>query len=267
MTNPIWERKRVLITVKSYPQSSKKYIETVCTAGITEDGKWIRIYPLPFRSLPKSQQFKKYQWIELEIVRNDKDNRDQSYRPNLQSIKIVSPQLSTKNGWADRNDVVLKSVSPSLEYLRNNYPKTSLGIIRPREILEVVAEKPPRDEMVEYQQLIMTFEDDGEIEIGAAMRPIPYKFSYRFYCDDSNCKKPHKLSIIDWELGALIYRLQKLKSADEYIKRKVIEKFYNELCSPDKDTHLILGNKYPYSDAFMVLGVYYPDATRQLTLF
>jgi len=40
---------RVLILVKSYPEISKTYAETVCTAGITEDGKWIRIYPLPYR--------------------------------------------------------------------------------------------------------------------------------------------------------------------------------------------------------------------------
>ena len=32
-------RTKVLITVKAYPALSKKYSETVCTAGITEEAK------------------------------------------------------------------------------------------------------------------------------------------------------------------------------------------------------------------------------------
>lgn len=44
-------RERVLITVKTYPTLSRKYGETVCTAGVREDGSWVRIYPVPFRRL------------------------------------------------------------------------------------------------------------------------------------------------------------------------------------------------------------------------
>jgi len=43
--------KKVFITVKTYPAISGKYDELVCTAGILEDGSWVRIYPLPFRKL------------------------------------------------------------------------------------------------------------------------------------------------------------------------------------------------------------------------
>ena len=38
---------KVFILVKTYPNLSKKYDELVCTAGICEDGSWVRIYPLP----------------------------------------------------------------------------------------------------------------------------------------------------------------------------------------------------------------------------
>jgi hypothetical protein len=48
---------KVLITVKTYPLPSNKYQELVCTAGVLEDGRWIRIYPIPFRSLPQNRQF------------------------------------------------------------------------------------------------------------------------------------------------------------------------------------------------------------------
>lgn len=64
------KKERVLITVKTYPTFSRKYIELVCTAGFREDGSWIRLYPSPFRFLEKGNRYKKYQWIELEIDKN-----------------------------------------------------------------------------------------------------------------------------------------------------------------------------------------------------
>lgn len=45
------ERKRIFILVKTYPTISATYGELVCTAGILEDGTWIRLYPVPFRLL------------------------------------------------------------------------------------------------------------------------------------------------------------------------------------------------------------------------
>lgn len=37
---------KVLITVKTYPIPSKRYDELVCTAGVTERGDFIRLYPI-----------------------------------------------------------------------------------------------------------------------------------------------------------------------------------------------------------------------------
>ena len=51
---------QVLITVKTYPLPSSKYEELVCTAGFLPDGKWIRLYPIPFRALPYQDQYQKY---------------------------------------------------------------------------------------------------------------------------------------------------------------------------------------------------------------
>ncbi len=44
------KKHRVLITVKTYPTLSGKYGETVCTAGVRQDGTWVRMYPVPFLS-------------------------------------------------------------------------------------------------------------------------------------------------------------------------------------------------------------------------
>ena len=62
-------KERVLITVKTYPTLSRKYGETVCTAGIRADGSWVRIYPVPFRRLEEKEQYKKFDWLDLDLVR------------------------------------------------------------------------------------------------------------------------------------------------------------------------------------------------------
>lgn len=73
------ERKRVLITVKAYPLPSRSYDELVCTAGITDQGEWIRIYPVPFRFLKQEGKYKKYQWVELDLKRKTTDFRSFLY--------------------------------------------------------------------------------------------------------------------------------------------------------------------------------------------
>ena len=75
------EKQRVLITVKTYPTLSRKYGETVCTAGVREDGTWVRIYPVPFRRLDEKQQYSKYDWVECRLQRNTVDVRPETFRP------------------------------------------------------------------------------------------------------------------------------------------------------------------------------------------
>ena len=85
------ETKKVLITVKAYPNPSKKYVETVCCAGIDTDTlRWIRLYPIPFRDLDESQQFKKYTVIEARCWKAEDDHRLESYKVDCGSIKLLS---------------------------------------------------------------------------------------------------------------------------------------------------------------------------------
>ena len=58
-------KERILVTVKTYPTLSSKYDEVVCTAGLREDGSWIRIYPVPFRQLDDYEKYRKFDWVEI----------------------------------------------------------------------------------------------------------------------------------------------------------------------------------------------------------
>lgn len=93
---------KVLITVKTYPALSEKYEELVCTAGFREDGTWIRIYPVPFRKLDYETQYKKWQWIEVDLVKNDSDFRPESYRPYSEDTPIkILDSVGTSNSWGN----------------------------------------------------------------------------------------------------------------------------------------------------------------------
>lgn len=105
---------KVLITVTTYPLPSRSYDELVCTAGVLEDGSWIRIYPVPFKFL----EFKKYQWIELDLqAPRKKDFRSESHSPvkaDLSDLKILG-ELDTKYNWEARKNYCLKTVYTKMD--------------------------------------------------------------------------------------------------------------------------------------------------------
>lgn len=94
---PELERVQVLTVVMTYPHPSSKHQELVCTAGITKAGEWVRLYPIDYRYLPKDKQFRKYQWIEIELEPTGAGNdmRKESRRPNLDLLQLISAPLST----------------------------------------------------------------------------------------------------------------------------------------------------------------------------
>jgi hypothetical protein len=91
---------RVLITVKTYPTLSRKYGETVCTAGVREDGSWVRIYPVPFRRLEEKEQYSKYSWVECRLERDTVDVRPETYRPVDQRELVPVGEIGTDDGPA-----------------------------------------------------------------------------------------------------------------------------------------------------------------------
>ena len=94
---------RVLIAVKTYPTLSTKYDELVCTAGFREDGSWVRIYPIPFRTKNYNEQYRKYDWIEMDLVKNTADFRPESYRPASIDAEVrVAGHLDTTSNWKKR---------------------------------------------------------------------------------------------------------------------------------------------------------------------
>jgi hypothetical protein len=101
-------RERILVTVKTYPTLSKKYGETVCTAGLREDGTWVRLHPVPFRRLDETEQYSKYDWLECDLIKNNGDPRPESYRPiDVKQLSAVG-HMDTNDNWRERRWLFLQ---------------------------------------------------------------------------------------------------------------------------------------------------------------
>ena len=142
------ELMRVLITVKAYPNPSKKYQKTVCVAGIDiDENRWIRLYPIPFRDLDQSKMFKKYNIIKAKVFKANDDRRPESYKVDINSIRIED-HLDTKDKWRRRKSIVLKIVDKSMcEILKKKDTENkSLGVFKPNDIRFSIEKAPPIDE-------------------------------------------------------------------------------------------------------------------------
>ena len=246
---------QALVVVKTYPNPSVTHDETVCTAAISELGEWLRIYPVPYRYLPPEQQYKKWQWIELGLAPRgyQNDPRPESREPDVRSIRLLGEPISSTRGWMRRRKIIDPMTHDTLRDLEQKWEenRTSLGIIRPKEVLDLEISKgpdkwSPKHEANLSEPLLFGKKKD--------LKRIPYRFHYVFRCDDST--EPHRLMFADWELGVLFLRERKSKGEHEAL-RSVRDRFLGQICGPDKDIRFFVGSRHPLNQ-WLVVGLFYP---------
>lgn len=256
-----WIKEKVLILVKTYPVPSASYSELVCIAGITEDGQWRRLYPVPFRDLPRYQQFSKYSWVDVEVTRPDNDQRLESRRPNIDSIGIgdcidTSDKWRKRRKWVERLDVL--TVNQLEDKFADSH--TSLGVVVPTvhdvEIKEIDVDWSEKDRG-KLSQMNLDWQPANQLT------KIPFEFRYVFECDDD--KKTRRAMITDWELG--MRYINTLKSnPDPRMAAEEVKNYYLKLTDRDKyDTRWFMGTRHPYN-TWIVVGLFYPPKLRQMAL-
>jgi len=262
------DKQRILITVKTYPTLSRKYGETVCTAGIREDGTWVRLYPVPFRRLDQTQQYKKYDWIECDLVRNYRDPRPETFRPADPSQLVAVGHIGTDGQWRERRQLLLKSarVFDRLEDLiaeaKSKTTSTSLAVFKPSRILDFTWEQEERDwdpkkltEMRERDSQMDLFDDKSWRETFRVIPKLPYSFSYKFL--DSTGRQS-ELQVLDWETGALYWSCLGLAGGDEVkALEKVRQKYFDAFLKTD--LHFFLGTTQQFHfvapNPWVIIGV------------
>ena len=257
MTRPTqYQSTDVLITVMTYPHPSRGYSELVCTAGITRSLDWVRLYPVDYRYRSRDQQFRKYQWINVGLASRGagNDNRRESRRPDLDSIKVLGSPLSTNNCWRERREIIDSMPVRTVNQLRELYEseRTSIGIVRPTEIVDLEIEPAGAEWKTEWQALFNQLTLFGDAPKGLAK--VPFKFSYVFKCEDND--KPHHAMIEDWELGVLYLKERERKGSEQLAAQSVKDKFLS-LFDKGRESSLFMGTTFPYN-SWVVIGVFYP---------
>jgi hypothetical protein len=264
------KRARVLITVKASPEPSKTYGDTVCVAGVRLDedgsGTWVRIYPVAFRHLDSELKFKKFEIIEVDLMRSAKDGRSESYRPNWETLT-----RQERNGEfkvypaAARGPILEKLLGPTMCELRAGVEADlnaqSLGLVEVRELKPLRFENhgPWTDAQIASMTAYMRQPDlFGEVDKTPALIPPRYKVHYDYFCMSAACKG-HKPRILDMELSALQHKFR-FKS-DAELKEIITQKFHTEMWNRRVRTYFFVGN---FGDIvkrknFSVLGIYRPE--------
>jgi hypothetical protein len=269
---------KVLITVKTYPLPSNDHGEVVCTAGLINGEKWIRMYPIS-SSMYDNKKYPKYSWVELDLVKHPTDFRLESYMPRKgldEPIRFID-KIGTDDYWAARKEYVCNEIFTSMEKLisLSKSEDKSLGTLRPLKITDFVIEKAERTWKPQWleklRQLSMfDLDDDGQANPRRIVKKIPYNFKYRFLSEGDS--RPRELSIHDWEIGTLFWNCLRQSDGDEDIANALVRQKYFDEFVIQKDILLFLGTTYEFhkrrvDNPFIITGVFYPPKTQQLSLF
>ncbi len=271
-------KERILITVKTYPTLSKKYGETVCTAGIRSDGSWVRIYPVPFRRLEEQEQYRKFDWIECRLLRNKTDPRPETYRPIDFNDFHPIQHLDTSYNWRERRKLILKTgkVYTCLDDLINGAKTNllSLAVFKPTRITDFIWEEETRKwdinklrEIRQYTSQLDMFEDNDWRKTFRVIPNLPYSFSYQF---EDNSGVHSEMQILDWEIGALYWNcLHSCNGDEQQALIKIRQKYLDEFKS--SDLHLFLGTTQRFHfiapNPWVIIGVFPIPHEFQFCLF
>jgi hypothetical protein len=271
-------RERVLITVKTYPTLSRKYGELVCTAGVREDGSWVRLYPIPFRLLDYKDRYSKFDWIETTLAKSSSDSRPETY--HLVDVNDIHHRgnLGTEDDWRERRKLILGTctIHDRLQVIIGaaHANHLSLAVFRPTEILDFTWEADDREWDEGKIAEMRNRSDQGELFAGDSWRQtfnlipkLPFKFSYRFKDADG---KESELQVLDWEVGQLFWNCRKAADGDERMAlRKVREKYMDQFLKTN--LHLFFGTTLQYhgwaTNPWVIIGVFPIPHERQQELF
>ena len=245
---------RVLTLVKALPHVGQKHGETVCCAGVTEQGEWRRQYPVHYRRL--ESEFHRWDWIEYDWnLPGGDDRRVESRRVREETIRRVGtmPQPA-------RARFLEKVLVPSCELAAAR--GQSLALIRPQNTRfwwRPKSEKAISREKAAYQRAASQLSIfDAEL---AALEPCPFAFKFDYHTEDG---KPHRATCDDWETAATFYRRSKAHGQDAALKSMAVT--FNE-DYPAKGMAFAMGTHSLYPKVWLLVGVLRLDrAPPQLTL-
>ena len=124
---------------------------------------------------------------------------------------------------------------------------TSLGLVKVEELIDFTMEP---EEIENGPVQLRLYQNVYDLD------PMPWRFIYRFKCAEDKCKG-HRMTIIDWEIGALCRKAKEPCNTEKEILDYMADRFVKMMFSRDRETYFFLGTHRWHPTRFMVCGVLY----------
>ena len=184
------------------------------------------------------------------------------------SIKPIRPitdklalgrTIGTKQDWLERRRLIEPLVVESMCEVaaRQLQDKTSLGMFRPGEVLDLVVEKETTEWNSKHEAVIAQpslFAPDKK-----GLMNVPYRFKFRYRCVTAGCAG-HEQTIVDWEIAQAFLSWTDYSVAERLVR--IRRRWLEDLCGPSRDAHFYVGNQNQHPGSFLVLGVFWPPKVR-----
>ncbi len=253
---------KILILCKTYPSPSSKHAETSCVAGMDEEGKLFRLYPVPFRLVSDDKQFKKWQWINVRAEKAAADHRPESHKIYVDTIVCDEDAISTKNHWKDRRDYLNRiPVFNSFDEIENARQQNgvTLALLKPNRVLSLEIKpvdsaewtEEEKRKLLSLQQQGNLFDETDEKSI-RLLKKLPYDFYYVYECSFGGKTVEYRHKIVDWEIGALFWNVHKKDNWEELFRRKLEQDLTNQ------DLMFLMGTIHRFPNQWLIVSLIYP---------
>jgi hypothetical protein len=204
-----WNKESVIVLVKATPNwstSEKRY--TICTAGINENGEWLRLYPMFWKTI-KDVDIKVWDRIEVETTQPEKDGRPESRKIKNDTVKNLGCAIEERE---NRREFLSKLTAPSIPDAAME--KRTLALIKPI-LFGFEFEKKDEDSVSQATLYGEVFKLRPYDDIG---------MYYVFKCGEVGCamcsgvKKFHKMECFDFGANHLYRRYDDEKEAREKVR-------------------------------------------------
>ena len=242
-----------IILVKASPQVGKKHGETVCCAGVSDAGEWVRLYPVTFRTLDQASRFRRWDRIRFRWQKPKDDPRPESLRVDHQSIEIIG-ELKQK----ERHNFLQRIEVSSINKVKAE--SKTLALLRPRD-LKFSIEKKSDDALVEEKRKFAESAAQADMFNSSPLipyDPCPYVFKYSYVTDDGE----RMGTCQDWETDATFYNWSR-----HYGEQKALENMQRVFGEeyPSKGMVFAMGTHSLYPDTWLINGIIRLDEIRQMS--
>jgi len=242
------QKDKCLILIKANPHLSSKYFETVCCAGIGQDGNWRRQYPISFRILEDAQKFKRWSWIEYEFIKPSDDDRKESQKVQDNSI-VITGQAKIK----DRAKSLQSFIFPSFAKPEEN--SNSLTLIRPQSSEFFFKRRDPEElaktaqKHAERANQMSLFSNDAK-----PLPQCPYSFHFRWIDENG---KVWNSTCDDWETSATFFQRRRSLGSEQAALDSMSETFNHDY--PSKGMVLAFSTHSRRNWQWLLVGILRAD--------